>query len=187
MKILKNMFIIAVLIGIVAICSKSLYALSGNDLRGVNTAQTEFVSAINASGMDLVDGDVVVWDYNYGVSSGTAVSTTTTVNNPAVAGVWKVITGTRTTNGNIGNVQVYGYCASVRGMVDYEGDAVTARPILRWQGVATSTIAGYCALISTSTNATPYDVGTLGVAMSGLPVGTDSTSTLPVFIKCLGR
>lgn len=143
---------------------------SFNPKEGVDTSYT---IAVNNSGSYLYNGDVVVWD-KATCSTGTFVTTTTTVGAGNVAGVWVVSAGTRTANGDIGRVQVYGYNSAIR--------------------VKSTSIAVYDLLIATSTARYGSDIdptntaiqqGVFGISFEANTSG--SVSTVKGFIKALGN
>ncbi len=129
--------------------------------------------AVNGSGSYLYDGDVVCWS-SVSCSTRSVVTTTTQVGAGNVAGVWVVQSGTRTADGNVGAVQVYGYNPAIR--------------------VKSTSIAVYDLLIATNTARYGSDIdptnvtiqqGVFGIAFEAYTDGT--VGTIKGFIKALGQ
>jgi len=108
----------------------------------------------------LAIGDVVVWDPT--AKDGITVNTTTTADDPFVAGVMVEALAA----GEFGKMQVSGYCPTVK--IDGGTTDVAASAIL-----STSTVAGYA---YTAT-------GTAGTILGHIPTAVASKTTGAAYIK----
>lgn len=173
----KFLFVLMFVVGFALV----VRAVSINSARPILTPEKWYVDVINNSGGDLVNGDVVAWDYTY-LSTGAAVTTTTTIGAGNVAGVWEVLSGTKTADGAQGKVQVYGYNSAIK----VKSTSIAAYDLLGT--TTTAKFAGEFAVIEdTTTWGAAFQKSAFGFAFeSSNYANSVTTGTIKGFIKCLG-